>query len=416
MPPGSRATRDAGTFGEGAAPAESGRSLPPRAASTGPPGPPFADLARRGSDWLRRDAWPVWLTAGVDWDRRAFHEHLDPATLRCSADFRRLRVAARQTAVFAEAARLGVEKAGEAVELGIAFLRGRARQGDGGYAWTFDLDNAPVDQTRDLYDHAFVLLALASAVPVLGREALRREALSLVRYLDARFAHPLGGYHEAIPRALPRRQNPHMHLLEAFLAAFELFGDAIFLDRADAVVRLFVERLFQPAEDALAEFFDDAWEPAREGGRFLVEPGHHAEWIWLLGRYGDVAGRAGRTPASLDLDAIRAALHAFVDRFGTAAGGGTLVDGVWSDGALQSATARLWPQCERLKAELPRCSAAGLALALDGVFGFFDGVPPGLWRERRAADGRFIVQPAPASSLYHLTGAFLDVHRRAAAR
>jgi mannose/cellobiose epimerase-like protein (N-acyl-D-glucosamine 2-epimerase family) len=31
--------------------------------------------------------------------------------------------------------------------------------------------------------------------------------------------------------------------------------------------------------------------------------------------------------------------------------------------------------------------------------------PPGLWLERRAAAGQFTGEPAPASSLYHLTAA-----------
>ena len=82
-----------------------------------------------------------------------------------------------------------------------------------------------IDAHRDLYDHAFILLALASAARLLPAPPLRQEALDLLGYLDARFAHPLGGYVEVLPPTLPRRQNPHMHLLEALLTAFESFGD-----------------------------------------------------------------------------------------------------------------------------------------------------------------------------------------------
>jgi hypothetical protein len=37
--------------------------------------------------------------------------------------------------------------------------------------------------------------------------------------------------------------------------------------------------------------------------------------------------------------------------------------------------------------------------------------PAGLWFERRTADGSFSRDPAPASSLYHLTSAITVAHR-----
>src|SRR6516164_2633796 len=125
-----------------------------------------------GLRWLTDHAWPLWLSHGIDWKRRAFHEHLDGSTLQCKAPFRRLRVAARQTYVFSHAARHGVLQAADAVALGLDFLRGPARLAGGGYAWRFDLDNRPVDATRDLYDHAFVLLAFAAAAGVVGPDAV----------------------------------------------------------------------------------------------------------------------------------------------------------------------------------------------------------------------------------------------------
>jgi mannose-6-phosphate isomerase len=202
--------------------------------------------------WLEDCAWPLWLEHGVDWKRRAFHEHVDLASLRCGAEFRRLRVAARQTYVFSKAAGHGVPGARDAVSLGLDFLRGPARLPDGGFAWRFDLDNRPIDRTRDLYDHAFVLLAFAAAAEVVGAESLRSEAIALVEYIHQNFAHPAGGYEESIPPAMPRRQNPHMHLLEALLAAHDAFGDELFFARAEELVLIFSNRLFQAAEGALS--------------------------------------------------------------------------------------------------------------------------------------------------------------------
>src|SRR6266436_5309297 len=223
-----------------------------------------------GLRWLKDHAWPLWLEHGVDWRRRAFHENLDPASLQCRAPFRRLRVAARQTYVFSKAARYGVPRAKEAVVLGLDFLQGPARLPDGGFAWRFDLDNRPTDPARDLYDHAFVLLAFAAAAEVVGADRVHADAVALVEYIAAHFAHPAGGYRESIPATQPRRQNPHMHLFEALLAASEAFGDEHFFKPARELAALFVGRFLQAKEGALPEHFDDALAPCREAGRFLV--------------------------------------------------------------------------------------------------------------------------------------------------
>jgi mannose/cellobiose epimerase-like protein (N-acyl-D-glucosamine 2-epimerase family) len=367
-----------------------------------------APAGEGGLRWLIAHAWPLWLEWGVDWRRRAFHEHLDPVSLKCGAEFRRLRVAARQTYVFATAARFGVPRAAEAAELGLAFLQGPARLADGGYAWRFDLASRPIDLMRDLYDHAFVLLAYAAAVEVVGADRLRADAVALVDYLATHFAHPAGGYRESLTGALPRRQNPHMHLFEAMLAAGGAFGDAIFFRQAEELADLMVGRLFQARAGALPEYFDDPLEPVMEAGRFAVEPGHHYEWTWLLDWYRTCAGRGG-VPVRADLTAIADSLFEFAERWGVSPAHGLVVNGLWSDGAVADAGFRLWPQTERLKAVARRRAGPdGFAKAAAGLDRHLAAAPPGLWIERMNPDGQAIIEAVPATSLYHLTAALTD--------
>ncbi|WP_235924751.1 AGE family epimerase/isomerase [Roseomonas harenae] len=375
---------------------------------------PVLAASEAALSWLRDSAWPLWLEHGVDWPRRGFHESLALDTLHSPAGFRRLRVVSRQVYVFAEAHAAGLPRAAEAVELGISFLRERAREADGGYARCFDLDGRIIDHSRDLYDHAFVLLALASASRTLPPERLRQDALALLHHLDSRFAHPRGGYAESLssPPALPRRQNPHMHLLEAFLAAAEAFGDTIFLDRAGAMVRLFLDRLWDPASGTLPEFFDDALAPLREQGRHVIEPGHHCEWIWLLDWYRRVAARRSVAPPDALAEAGRSLLG-FVDRHGVNPRLGTAYDEIWSDGSPKTLGSRLWPQTERLKAEVlrPDATSAGVARAYSALRRYLPVTPRGLWFERLDQQGMASTEPAPASSLYHLTAGILGAHR-----
>ena len=353
------------------------------------------------SAWLREAAWPCWLAHGIDRKRGGFFEALDLHTKTCTADFRRLRVVARQIYVFSEAARAGLPGADEAVRLGLAFLDRNALHPQGGYAWRFDLSHTATNHTRDLYDHAFVLLALSSAVAVLPASTLRPKALALLDWIEDALPHPQGGYLESLPPALPRRQNPHMHLLEALLAAYEAFGDEIFIARARTLVDVFATRLVDAASGCLPEFFDDDLVPHRENGVFLVEPGHHCEWVWLLHRFQALTGAQTR------LQEIAEKLMGFVDLYGIGALHRDLIDIVGSDGRPIEATARLWPQTERLKAEFLRADPAPAkqreAVAALGAYLR----PDGLWFERRSASGAFLEVPAPASSLYHLTAAIL---------
>jgi mannose-6-phosphate isomerase len=365
-----------------------------------------AGIADLGT-WLRVAAWPTWLAHGIDRARGGFFEALDPDTKTCAADFRRLRVVARQIYVFSEAQRAGLPGAADAVQLGLRFLERHALHPEGGYAWRFDLDHRPIDFTRDLYDHAFVLLALASAATVAPSDKLAADARRLLDLIEREFPHPQGGYVESLPPSLPRRQNPHMHLLEALLAAYEVFGDAAFLNVAHRLVDVFASTLFDTAAGALPEFFGGDLQPVRQQGIFLVEPGHHCEWVWLLHRYQSL------TALRPDLQEIAAKLMVFVDRHGLDGAHGGVFDVLGSDGRVVEHTARLWPQAERLKAELlrPDPDPVRQRQAISVMASFLQS--NGLWHERRDQNGLFIKQPSPASSLYHITSAILTAEKEA---
>jgi len=344
--------------------------------------------------WLLERAMPLWLEHGVDWQKGAFLEELHPDGLASNASFRRLRVAARQVYVFSRAAALGVPRAAEACDLGLAWIAS-VRQPDGGYVSRTDLAGSPIEPIRDLYDHAFVLLALAYS----GR---RDEAMALLAYLTENFHHPLGGWREGMPDALPRRQNPHMHLLEALLAAGEHLRETAFLDLADGLITLFAERLYQPEEGALPEYFTADLQPVREAGCYLVEPGHHHEWVWLLSEHRRVSRAAGRVPQ--DTTAISTRLLGFAERHGVDAAGDISAE-LWSDGRVASDATRIWPYTERLKALVAAGDGEALMGGCAALGRFLDHPVAGLWHERRGfAPG----SASPASSLYHLTCAILE--------
>ena len=71
---------------------------------------------------------------------------------------------------------------------------------------------------------------------------------------------------------LPRRQNPHMHLLEALLALHVATSEKNWLRRAGVLVDLFRRRLVDPATGALIEFFTADWQQAPGTGARCASP------------------------------------------------------------------------------------------------------------------------------------------------
>ena len=296
----------------------------------------------------------------------------------------------------------------DAVEAGAEVLLKRALRPDGGTRHLLGPDGAPLDERRDLYDAAFVLLALSEAARVLDKRAgLIDAATRLEGWIHWYWDHPEGGFEEGeVCPSPPRRQNPHMHLLEALLSFHETTGDALHFERASDLAHLFRSRLFDDEHGALPEFYDESWRPMSDRLGRIVEPGHHFEWCWLLHRWRALGGE-DFTPEAERLRA-HAEAHGIV--------GGAACDQVYIDGRPSKRTARLWPQTERLKANLARYEATGDAeaarLALQTynmIQAFCDTPAPGYWYDLRTPDGAFTREPARASSFYHIMLAFAEL-------
>jgi len=364
---------------------------------------PFEEIRR----WTFDAALPIWRDAGFDMQSGRFVEKLDYSGKPIDTGFHRMRVIGRQTYVFSHAAVLGWEQ-------GLALSAEGARQVDEAYlgpnnGWprTIDREGTVRDGTVDLYDLAFVLFGYAwrhkAAADADSRAGMHRA----MDFIDSHLRTEQGFWHE-LPPAGWRLQNPHMHLLEASIAAYEASGEARFLATAREIVTLFRNKLFDG--QTLAEYFDADWNraPGQEGR--LVEPGHQLEWAWILVRYGKLTGE--------DTTALAEGLVNFAEAYGVDPVTSRTMQVVLDDGTPVDAGARTWPNTERIKAHLalfeatgkdPRAAVAASArLLLDE---YFSTAIPGLWLERFTADGKPDANDVPASTLYHVFLAFTEVLR-----
>jgi mannose-6-phosphate isomerase len=355
--------------------------------------------------WLFDHALPLWWEIGADRSLGGFHERIDqqgrPVVLP-----RRARVAARQVFCYCEGGRLGWPGPWrQAARHALDFLCRRFLARDGSVVAAVGPDGAVCDATFDLYNQAFALLAFACAFRSLGDGPLwKGRARALHDLLGETFGHPGGGFFEDGEGGLTLRANPHMHLLEPALAWMAIDDDPIWRAAADGIVDLCIRRFIDPSSGALRELFAGDWSPLPGDGGRIVEPGHHYEWAFLLDRWAVLAGR-DRPPAV-------SRLIAFADAHGIDRTRGMAVNAIWLDGAIHDPIARLWPQTERLRAYLIDCDSGGdarLRAAIATLKRYLDTPVRGVWFENCGADGRFLDEAAPATSLYHIVGAVAEL-------
>jgi mannose-6-phosphate isomerase len=222
--------------------------------------------------------------------------------------------------------------------------------------------------------------------------------------LATSYAHPIGGYLERAGSA-PQRSNPHMHLLEAALAWMAVDDDPAWRAMAEGLVQLCLDKLIDPSRGALHEFFATDWSPSPGLEGRICEPGHHYEWAFLLDRWATLTNRAAP-------DAI-SRLIAFADTHGLDPGRSVAINAVLTDGSVHDPVARLWPQAERIRAYVAaRRAADEIAGAIEGLRRFLATPVQGTWYDQLAPDGRFVVEPARATSLYHIVGVIAELSSR----
>jgi mannose/cellobiose epimerase-like protein (N-acyl-D-glucosamine 2-epimerase family) len=253
-----------------------------------------------------------------------------------------------------------------------AILR-RFRKAPGLYRRALTRDGAETGVAADAvarsYDQTFVLLALVTYDRLDPAGGSAPEAERVWQALTGVLTDPATGLlleddGVADPAAAdaPRRaQNPHMHLYEACLQAFEMSGRAVWLDRAAKVRALALQHFLDPTTGSVFEFLapDLSPDPVSADRR---EIGHQCEWAWLLWREADLA----RDPAPAQAaDRIMdfALRHGFVPDGPMA---GAVFDAVSADGTRREETFLLWPQTEAIKA-LSTLHMAGRHGAGDGA-------------------------------------------------
>lgn len=375
----------------------------------------FIDEYRQLKSWLLDAAYRLWWQRGADREAGGFHERLTLDAMP-TGEARRARLHPRQICAFAAARGLGWNGPGEdAVRHALAFFRAHYFRSDGLVRSVVEANGAALDETAVLYDQAFALLGFAAAFETLKDPSCRDGAVALLAEVRGAFAHSRG-FDETLTRSLPLLANSHMHLLEACLAWREV--DTGWDDIAAGIVELAFDRLLDDRVDAITEFFARDWTALPGDHGRIVEPGHQFEWAWLLMRWASASQQPEIARRALQLvDASEQHVHTRRQ----VAMNSLVIHG--SGLIVRDANARLWPQTERIKANLLAARTTGdsryvgnAARALRALRSYLEVPTSGLWRDTLNVDGTFAIEPAPASSFYHLVCAAQECERYARSR
>ncbi|SIT45824.1 putative isomerase [Paraburkholderia ribeironis] len=268
----------------------------------------------------------------------------------------------------------------------------------GGWFYSVDAQGVPLDTTKDLYTHAFIVFACAEY----GRRFDNRDALKIVHNTSALIQSQFAAQGDLFNAALTADfgsvtgtpiQNPLMHLIEAWLAACEATRDNVFgaaLRRlAGAVARHFVHA----PTGCIAELPIGASDNR-------LEPGHQFEWFWLVRQGGALFEGTGLA------EALQRAF-AFAQQYGVDRATGGVYASLDETGGIKDATQRIWAQTEYLRALA--CHDDPLARdALPRQIELFQQrfLRPQGWFECKTPAGDVARADMPSTTPYHLATAY----------
>lgn len=224
-----------------------------------------------GAAWLSDDGSP-WLDRGVEtW------------------------ITCRTVHVYSIGTLLGVPGARPVAEAALAGLLGRLRDGEnGGWYPSVGADGTPAPD-KTAYTHAFVVLAgsSATAAGLAGGSQLLADGLATFekRFWDEEDGRAVDTWDTTFTTLEAYRGiNANMHTVEAFLAAADVTGERVWLERA-ARIASFAASSAAANGWRLPEHFDEHWTPQPELNAdrpddqfkpYGATVGHGLEWARLL--------------------------------------------------------------------------------------------------------------------------------------
>ncbi|WP_449430950.1 AGE family epimerase/isomerase [Pseudomonas putida] len=331
---------------------------------------------------------PLWQGPGWNADMALPYEALDAQHRPLPVQRYRAMACARQLYLFSS--RIGQPGAAERAAALFRSLQRHFHDAEhGGWFYSIDAEGKPLDRSKDLYTHAFIVFACAHYWGQVRESLVESTVNAALDIIAKQFARDDGLYQASLAQDWADLgngplQNPQMHLAEAFLQVLAVRQD-------DAVQHA----LLGLCEALQAHFIEPRYGLMLEKPRGAVdnwfEPGHQFEWFYLL----DTSPLL--RPSALHGSITKAFGHA--EQFGVKDSAVLAMLDV--DGKVIDATQRIWAQAEYLRALALRSGSEAKLLeqlqALEEKF-----LHPGGWHECRDGSGSVSRDDMPSTTPYHL--------------
>ena len=208
-----------------------------------------------------------------------------------------LYINARMTHAFALAHLQGAAGTGSLAASGIAAFGSRyADRANGGWFTATDRAGRVIDSAKANYAHAHVLLASASATAagIPGAADVLAAATSAIErhFWSDTEGCAVESWNADFTASEPYRgANSNMHSVEAYLAAGDVTGDAVWHTRAASIAARLIDGNARANSWRIPEHYDAQWRPLldynidRPSDQFRpygTTPGHSFEWARLL--------------------------------------------------------------------------------------------------------------------------------------
>lgn len=335
---------------------------------------------------------PLWEGPGWNPEMQLAYEALGADLTPTPVQRYRAMACARQVFLFTSlGAREGAAQ--RAAALFGSLNRHFADPAHGGWYYSIDAHGQPLDRSKDLYTHAFILFAYAHGC-LHTRSAQAAAGLdTALEVIFRRFARQDGLYQAALAEGWASvgqgpLQNPLMHLAEAFLAVLDARPDPACETALVALCDAMLAQFIDPEHGVLME------KPVGSAGNWF-EPGHQFEWYYLL--------KASPLLRDHALCAQLENTFAYSERIGVR--GGDVLAMLSASGEVKDPTRRIWAQGEYLRALTLRSGAEpGVLAQLQHFEARF--LHPAGWYECRDGQGVVSRSDMPSTTPYHLATAY----------
>ncbi len=164
----------------------------------------------------------------------------------------------------------------------------------GGAYWMLGFDGTPLDKSKKVYGHAFLLYALTEYYRATGNADVLDMAVETYHLIENRFYdHENMGYFEMYERDWSpaedmrlspsdmnekKSMNAHLHMLEAYSSLLKVWPDSELRKRLIKITKVFRYYIMDTETSHFHLFFNELWEVKSD----WISPGHDIEGSWLL--------------------------------------------------------------------------------------------------------------------------------------